>query len=96
MFDPEYFETANDEILIAVQIETEKALRNLDEILSIDGIGAPDAENQMVEAPRSAQVGEAISLRGRLVDRSNGQPIPNMTVMMAGARANRFCNTKKV
>lgn len=46
---------------------------------------APDVENQMVEATPSAHVGEAISLRGRLVDRSNGQPIPNMTVMMAGA-----------
>lgn len=40
MFDPEYFETANDELLIAVQIETEKALRNLDEILSVDGVDA--------------------------------------------------------
>ena len=40
MFDPDYFETANDELLVAVQIETEKALRNLDEILSVDGIDA--------------------------------------------------------
>lgn len=40
MFDPEYFETANEEILIAVQIETETALRNLDEILSVPGIDA--------------------------------------------------------
>lgn len=40
MFDPEYFDTANDEILVAVQIETEKALRNLDEILSVDGVDA--------------------------------------------------------
>ncbi len=40
MFDPEYYETANKEILIAVQIETEKALKNLDEILSVEGIDA--------------------------------------------------------
>ena len=40
MFDPEYFDTANDEILVAVQIETEKAVRNLDEILSVDGVDA--------------------------------------------------------
>ncbi len=40
MFDPEYYETANKEILIAVQIETEKALENLDEILSVPGIDA--------------------------------------------------------
>lgn len=39
-FDPHYFETANDEILIAVQIETVQALKNLDEILSVPGIDA--------------------------------------------------------
>jgi 2-keto-3-deoxy-L-rhamnonate aldolase RhmA len=40
MFDPEYFKTANDEILIAVQIETDLALKNLDDILSVPGIDA--------------------------------------------------------
>jgi len=40
MFDPDYYETANEELLIAVQIETEKALRNIDEILSVVGIDA--------------------------------------------------------
>ncbi|MFQ6053888.1 MAG: HpcH/HpaI aldolase/citrate lyase family protein, partial [Candidatus Bathyarchaeia archaeon] len=40
MFDPEYFETANEEILVAVQIETEKALGNLDGILSVEGVDA--------------------------------------------------------
>lgn len=40
MFDPEYYETANEEVLIAVQIETELALRNLDEILSVPGVDA--------------------------------------------------------
>ena len=39
-FDPHYFETANQEILVAVQIETELALKNLDEILSVPGIDA--------------------------------------------------------
>lgn len=38
MLDPNYFATANDELLIAVQIETEQALQNLDEILSVPGI----------------------------------------------------------
>ncbi len=40
MFDPHYFETANKETLVAVQIETELALKNLDEILSVPGIDA--------------------------------------------------------
>jgi len=40
MFDPDYYQTADDELLIAVQIETEKALQNLDEILSVPGIDA--------------------------------------------------------
>lgn len=39
-FDPRYFETANEEIFIAVQIETEEAIRNLDEIVSVEGIDA--------------------------------------------------------
>ena len=40
MFDPAYYETANKEILVVVQIETKKALMNLDEILSVEGIDA--------------------------------------------------------
>lgn len=40
MFDPDYYQTANEELLIAVQIETDKALKNLDEILSVPGIDA--------------------------------------------------------
>jgi len=39
-FDPRYFETANEEILIVVQIETEKAVKNVDEILSVEGVDA--------------------------------------------------------
>jgi len=40
MFDPDYFKTANDEVIVTVQIETKKALDNLDEILSVPGIDA--------------------------------------------------------
>jgi 2-dehydro-3-deoxyglucarate aldolase len=40
MFDPDYYKTANEELLVAVQVETEEALKNLDEILSVPGIDA--------------------------------------------------------
>jgi len=40
LFDPDYYATANEEILVSVQIETRKALDNLDEILSVDGVDA--------------------------------------------------------
>lgn len=39
-FDPDYFQTANEEILVVVMIETEIALKNLDEILSVPGVDA--------------------------------------------------------
>lgn len=39
-FDPDYYKTANSEILIAVQIETEEAVNNIDGILSVDGVDA--------------------------------------------------------
>jgi len=35
-----------------------------------------------IKAPRRAHVGESITLRGSLIDRSNGQPIANLTVLM--------------
>jgi 2-keto-3-deoxy-L-rhamnonate aldolase RhmA len=38
--DPDYKKTANSEILVAVQVETQKSLDNLDEILGVDGIDA--------------------------------------------------------
>lgn len=38
LFDPEYFETANEEILVIAQIETRKAVENIEEIASVDGI----------------------------------------------------------
>jgi len=39
-YDPEYRATANEEILVCVQIETQKSLDNLDKILGVDGIDA--------------------------------------------------------
>ncbi len=38
--DPEYFETVEDELLLVVQIETEEALKNIDDILTVEGIDA--------------------------------------------------------
>jgi 2-keto-3-deoxy-L-rhamnonate aldolase RhmA len=38
--DPEYIETANEETMVIVQIETMTALENLDSILSVKGIDA--------------------------------------------------------
>jgi 2-dehydro-3-deoxyglucarate aldolase len=40
MLDPQYYSTANEEIVVAVQIETDTALKNLEEILSVPGIDA--------------------------------------------------------
>ncbi len=38
--DPDYETTANDEILVVVQIETKKAVSNIDDILSVKGVDA--------------------------------------------------------
>ena len=40
LFDPDYLQTANDEILVIVQIETKEAVSNVDDILSVEGIDA--------------------------------------------------------
>lgn len=40
LFDPDYCKTANDEILVIVQIETQAAISNIDDILSVKGIDA--------------------------------------------------------
>ncbi len=40
MLDPDYLATANDELMVIVQIETREAVRNVDEILAVDGIDA--------------------------------------------------------
>lgn len=38
VYDPDYFATANDEVLVIVQIETEQAVNNVEQILSVDGV----------------------------------------------------------
>jgi 2-keto-3-deoxy-L-rhamnonate aldolase RhmA len=38
MFDPDYLETANDEILVICQIETKEAVQNIEEICSVEGV----------------------------------------------------------
>ncbi|MDA4136988.1 MAG: aldolase/citrate lyase family protein [Thaumarchaeota archaeon] len=40
MLDPDYIKTANKELFLGVQIETQKAVDNIDEILSVEGIDA--------------------------------------------------------
>ncbi len=40
LFDPDYCKTANNEVLLIVQIETMKAVSNIDDILSVPGIDA--------------------------------------------------------
>jgi 2-keto-3-deoxy-L-rhamnonate aldolase RhmA len=40
LFDPDYFETANDEVLVIVQIETREAVDNVADILAVEGIDA--------------------------------------------------------
>ena len=39
-FDPDYFKTANREILVIVQIETAEAVDNIDDILAVAGVDA--------------------------------------------------------
>jgi 2-keto-3-deoxy-L-rhamnonate aldolase RhmA len=38
IIDPDYMKTANDEIIVTAIIETGKAIENIEEILSVDGI----------------------------------------------------------
>ncbi len=38
--DPQYLATANEEVLVIVQIETEEAIKNIDDIFSVKGIDA--------------------------------------------------------
>ena len=40
LLDPDYLKTVNDELLIIVQIETQEAVKNAEEIMSVDGIDA--------------------------------------------------------
>ena len=38
MFDPEYYETVDEEILVICQIETKEAVENIEEIVSVEGV----------------------------------------------------------
>ncbi len=38
MFDPDYLQTADEEILVICQIETKEAVENIEEIVSVEGI----------------------------------------------------------
>jgi len=38
MFDPDYLKTADEEILVICQIETRKAVENIEEICSVEGV----------------------------------------------------------
>ena len=38
LMDPDYFKTADEEILVIAQIETREAVQNIEDILSVDGI----------------------------------------------------------
>ena len=38
LFDPDYLQTADEEILIIAQIETKQAVENIEDILSVEGI----------------------------------------------------------
>jgi len=37
-FDPDYYETVNEEILVICQIETKEAVENIEEIVAVDGV----------------------------------------------------------
>jgi 2-keto-3-deoxy-L-rhamnonate aldolase RhmA len=38
MFDPNYYETIDDEILVICQIETKEAVENIEEIVAVEGV----------------------------------------------------------
>lgn len=38
MFDPDYLKTADKEILVAVQIETKEAVKNIEDICNVEGV----------------------------------------------------------
>jgi len=40
LFDPDYRRTANNEIMVIVQIETREAVKNVDKILAVEGVDA--------------------------------------------------------
>lgn len=40
LFDPEYYETIQDEIVVVCQIETKEAVKNIEDICSVEGVNA--------------------------------------------------------
>ena len=40
LFDPDYLKTANQEIMVVVQIETKQAVNNIEDICSVEGVDA--------------------------------------------------------
>jgi len=38
MFDPDYLKTADEEILVICQIETKRAVENIEDIVSVEGV----------------------------------------------------------
>jgi len=38
MFDPEYYQTVDEELLVICQIETKRAVENIEEIASVEGV----------------------------------------------------------
>lgn len=41
MFDPDYLKTADEELLVICQIETKKAVENIEDIVSVEGLDVP-------------------------------------------------------
>jgi 2-keto-3-deoxy-L-rhamnonate aldolase RhmA len=40
LFDPDYLKTADEEILVVVQIETKQAVKNIEDICNVEGVDA--------------------------------------------------------
>jgi len=38
MFDPEYYQTVDEELLVICQIETKRAVENIEDIASVEGV----------------------------------------------------------
>jgi 2-dehydro-3-deoxyglucarate aldolase len=90
ILDPEYAQTANDEVLVIVQIETEEAVENAEAIMSVDGVdayfvGPYDLSASMGLPGQLAhpRVQEAI---GRILDVGRRRGCPGGIWMGAGLR----------
>ena len=88
-FDREYLETANDEVMVILQVETKMAVENLDEILSVRGvdcifIGPSDlsgslgliGEKDRLRHPRNLEAVE------RVVEAARRAKLPVATTML--------------